>query len=117
MVETALNMIKCWDDLRTKRMGKSTRMASPTKYGYEIQLCFFRGLASSGQLGMRLTVVPHVFELAVTGAGNGSGECSSTCSRGRFSRSLEKSAIVDHARSGRIEAGERQALRLVLLAR
>lgn len=38
---------------RKKNMGAKTKMASPTRYKFDIQLCSFNGLASSGQLGIR----------------------------------------------------------------
>ena len=107
-------------------MGKSTKIKSPTIYKQVTQLCFFNGFASSVQLGMRLTVVPHVFEFVVFGGGFTEG-CeseghSTTPSRGPFRRNFDKNenAIVNCARfeaRGREEWGVQFAAREhVLLA-
>jgi hypothetical protein len=83
-------------------------MISPTIYTHVSQLCFFNGFASSGQLGMRLTAVLHVFRCVVEGAVVGSDEYSTTSPREALRRSFEKSVMVDNADLGGTEAHERR---------
>jgi hypothetical protein len=69
-------------------MGKRTRRISPVAYIYDTHVCFFNGLASSGQLGTRSTVVSHVFDFDPDTAGGSSLDSStmspSTCLRNGF---------------------------------
>ena len=75
-----------------KYTGNKTMIKSPTPYRNVNHVCFFKGLASSGQLFTRSTVVSHVFDWGADMGGCAKGVSSAlepkTCRRNGFHREL-----------------------------
>lgn len=90
--------------IRIKYTGNISIMMSPKPNRYDIHVCFFKALASSGQLGTCVMVVCHVFDFsAALGVGTSSDSSSiglgMNCCWSGCPRELVFAAMVADARS------------------